>query len=108
MAQATSLSLGDMLKAKLAEKRLPSIHLGTLVIQMFTVIPRLDENGELYEDVLRTDDKLVTLLRKPCLTRDEAMKIAFGYMESNQLKRYEVSARWIPEAECFFDGQVDL
>ncbi|MFZ9962714.1 MAG: hypothetical protein ACO3FP_05120 [Burkholderiales bacterium] len=106
MAQATSL--GDMLKAKLAEKQLPSIHLGTLVIQMFTVIPRLDENGELYEDVLRTDDKMVTLLRKPSLTRDEARKIAFGYMEANQLKRIEVNARWIPEAECFFDGQIDL
>ena len=106
MAQATSL--GDMLKAKLAEKQLPSIHLGTLVIQMFTVIPRLDENGELYEDVLRTDDKMVTLLRKPSLTRDEARKIAFGYMEANQLKRVEVNARWIPEAEYLFDGQIDL
>ena len=106
MAKATSL--GDMLKAKLADKELPSFHLGTLVIQMFTIIPKLDDNGELEEDVLRSESRMITLLRKPSLTRDEARKIAFGYLEANQLKRREVNARWIPKAEYLFDGYLDL
>ena len=106
MAQA--LSLGDMLKAKLAEKQLPVIHTGTLVIQMFTIIPTLNDDGELQEDVLKSEDKMVTLLRKSSLTRDEARKIAFGYLEANQLKRREVNARWIPKAEYLFDGYLDL
>ena len=81
---------------------------GTLIINMFVIIPTLDEDGRVNEDVLKSKDKMVTLLRRSSLTQYEARAITLGFLESNQLKRREVNARWVPNTEYLFDGYLDL
>lgn len=81
---------------------------GTLIINMYVIIPTLDEDGRVNEDVLKSKDKMVTLLRKSSLTKYEARAITLGFLESNQLRRREVNARWVPNTEYLFDGYLDL